>query len=294
MSGPPPIRGDIPGPCVVYCSDFHIVQAMRSTDAGARVTSQWLEFAQLYPTMEAAVVASGVVEENELPDRLVELGRRYPLPTLIVATHLDAPHLVPFRRVAVDEFVSLEALTTSLPVLVNRIVLLNGREHLARHVEQLQRAGHALRTVLARALRMPTSVRTIQGLADELGVSARTLENQWKTFHDGRGRDRLEDLLWVIRLIHVLELRVGGTQLDQICRAFNVDARSLRRASRRILGRPLGALSVEEAVAQVSGLRQRLTAEWPAMKPMADVKPAATTRSMESAPRRSRERRTRI
>jgi hypothetical protein len=262
MNGPPFIYPDAAGPRVVYCPDFHIAQSLRGSDSSGCVTAQWKEFAQQYPHVEAAVVVSGAVAGEDLPAQLVELGRRHPLPMLIVATQLDAPHLVPFRRVAVDEFLPLETLPASLPAVVNRIVLSHAREHLARHVEQLDRAGVALRAALARSLRQPARVRTIQKLADELGVSARTLENQWKTFYHGRGRSRLEDLLWVIRLIRVLELRASSTRLDEVCRIFDVDARSLRRASRRILGRPLGSISALDAVAEVARLRRHLTAEW--------------------------------
>ena len=90
------------------------------------------------------------------------------------------------------------------------------------------------------------------------GVTPRTLENQWKALGGGAEEMRLQDLLWLIRLLEALELRGSGVPLRTICEALEVDLRSLQRACRRHLGESLGRVSAGEAPVELLRLRQRL------------------------------------
>ncbi|MGH7461174.1 MAG: hypothetical protein ACREMA_09110 [Longimicrobiales bacterium] len=246
---------------LVYCPHFCFQHTLRSAAPGACLTSTLQEFTQNYPDADVAVVVSNAVEDV-LPERLIALARQHPLPSLIVITPLDTANLLSFRRTAVDEFVELNAIPAALPDALQRCAVLSAREHLALHVEHVERMGPALRSTFARALREPAAIRTIQCFADGQGVTARTLDNQWRAFLGPDKHSRLEDQLWLIRLLRVLELRSTGTPLETVCRTFGIEVRSLRRACRRFLGCPLAFVSPAHAVAQVLRVKRQLLHGW--------------------------------
>jgi hypothetical protein len=177
---------------------------------------------------------------------------------VIVVTHLDPEHLLLFRRTRVEEFVPLASMARDLPAAVVRSVIDPLREHLALYVERLEHCPPELRAALTGVLREPGGIRTIGRLAAAERVTARTLQNQWKVLHAGAEAMRLEDLLWMIRLLEALGRRRGGTSLGGISEDLKVGLRSLQRASRRYLVKPLGRVSVVEAGAELLRLRRRI------------------------------------
>ena len=249
------------GSRLAYCPQFGLRHRLRIVEPNALLTTTWPEFAQHYQNADVAVVVCDTVEAD-LPARLITVARQHPLPALMVVIPFTSENLLAFRRTSVDEFVELSAMATALPAALQRCTLQSAREHLAQHVEHLERMGPALRATLARALREPAALRTIQGSAESAGVTARTLENQWKSFQGPAGHSRLEDQLWLIRLMLVLELRSAGAPLESVCRTFNVEVRSLRRACRRFLGCPLALISPAAATSQVLLLKRQLLAHW--------------------------------
>ncbi|HXL35356.1 MAG TPA: hypothetical protein VN953_10560 [Gemmatimonadales bacterium] len=195
---------------------------------------------------------------DDLAARLDVLARKHRLPSVIVVTHLDVEHLLPFRRTPVDEFVPLGTMARDLPLAVLRSVIDPLRDHLGLYLEGLEHGGPELRIGLARVLRQPNRSNTIRQMAAAEAVTPRTLENQWKALGGGAGEMRLKDLLWMIRLLQVLELRARGMPLGSICQDVKVDLRSLQRACQRHLGRSLGRVSAGGAIAELLRLRGRI------------------------------------
>jgi hypothetical protein len=243
---------------VFYCPKPWAVPSVRHVDPGGTFLTGWSEFAAAFPGADVGVVLCPATGGDDLGARLSELTRSHRLPSVIVVTHLDAEHLLPFRRIAVDEFVPVASMATDLPEAMLRSVIAPLREHLALHVERLERCGPGIRVALAWVLRRPTAIRTIVALAAAAGVTPRTLENQWKAVDAGAEEMRLQDLLWLIRLLEALELRASGVPLRCICEALEVDLRSLQRACRRHLGSSLGRILPAEATVELLRLRSRL------------------------------------
>src|SRR6266567_2744369 len=244
---------------VFYCPQPWAVPSIRLVDPSATFLPDWPTFAAAFPEADVGVVLCGPSGGDDLAARLSELTHRHRLPSVVVVVaHLDAEHLLPFRRIAVDEFVPLASMATDLPEAVLRSVIAPLREHLALHVERLERCGPELRFALAWVLRQPTGIRTIRGLATAAGVTPRTLENQWKVLVGGDEEVRLQDLLWMIRLLEALQLRGTAVSLRRICEALDLDLRSLQRACRRHLESSLGRVSAADAAAELLRLRRRI------------------------------------
>ncbi len=244
---------------VFYCPQPWAVPSIRLVDPSATFLPDWPTFAAAFPEADVGVVLCGPSGGDDLAARLSELTHRHRLPSVVVVvTHLYAEHLLPFRRIAVDEFVPLASMATDLPEAVLRSVIAPLREHLALHVERLERCGPELRFALAWVLRQPTGIRTIRGLATAAGVTPRTLENQWKVLVGGDEEVRLQDLLWMIRLLEALQLRGTAVSLRRICEALDLDLRSLQRACRRHLESSLGRVSAADAAAELLRLRRRI------------------------------------
>jgi len=244
---------------VFYCPQPAAVSSIRHVDPSAAFLHDWRAFAAAFPGADVGVVLCGPSSGDDLAARLSELTHKHRLPSVVVVvTHLDAEHVLPFRRIAVDEFVPLASMATDLPEAVLRSVIAPLREHLALHVERLERCGPELRFALAWVLRQPTGIRTIRGLAAAAGVTPRTLQNQWKVLVSGDEEVRLQDLLWMIRLLEALQLRGTGVSLSRICEALGLDLRSLQRACRRHLGSSLGRVSAADAAAELLRLRRRI------------------------------------
>jgi len=199
---------------VFYCPQPAAVSSIRHVDPSAAFLHDWRAFAAAFPGADVGVVLCGPSSGDDLAARLSELTHKHRLPSVVVVvTHLDAEHVLPFRRIAVDEFVPLASMATDLPEAVLRSLVAPLREHLALHVERLERCGPELRFALAWVLRQPTGIRTIRGLAAAAGVTPRTLQNQWKVLVGGDEEVRLQDLLWMIRLLEALQLRGTGVSL---------------------------------------------------------------------------------
>ena len=245
---------------VFYCPEPLTAVSVRHIDPHATLLTGWSDFAAAFPKADVNVVVCDAPGEDDLAARLSELARSHRLPSVIVVTHLDVEHLLPFRRTPVEEFVPLASVARDLAVAMLRSVINPLRERLGFHVERLEHCGPELRFALARALRHPSRIRTIQQLAAAQGVTPRTLENQWKALDGGAGEMRLLDLLWMIRLLEALELRARGTSLGGICQELKVDLRSLQRACRRHLRSSLGRFSALEAAAELLRLRGRTLA----------------------------------
>lgn len=243
---------------VFYCPEPSAERSVRQIDPRATLLGDWPEFAAAFPAADANVIVSDAVRRDDLPDRLSELARSHRLPSLIVVTQLDVEHLLPFRRAPVDEFVPLASMARDLPEAILRSVIGPVRERLALHVERLEHCGPELRVALASVLRESSGTRTIEQLAAAERVTPRTLENQWMALRGGATEMRLEDLLWMIRLLGALELRGKGTSVGGISRELKADLRSLRRAARRYLVKPLGSVSTVEAAAELLRLRRRV------------------------------------
>lgn len=240
-----------------HCVDPHLVFAVRLLDPGASLLTNWSDFAGAFARADVNVVLCDAPGADDLAARLGGLARKHCLPSVIVVTHLDVEHVLPFRRAPVDEFVALATMAGDLPLAILRGVIDHLREHLALHVERLERCGPELRLALAHVLRRPGRAKTIRQLAAAEAVTPRTLENQWKALSGGAGKMRLQDLLWTIRLLQVLELRARGTPLAGICDDLRLDLRSLQRASRRHLGKSLGRVSAAAAIGELLRLRRR-------------------------------------
>jgi hypothetical protein len=232
---------------------------VRRFDPGATLLTDWSDFADAYAQADVNLVFCDAPVGRDLPTRLDELTSRHRLPSLIVVTHVDAEHLLPFRRIPVDEFVPLSTMARDLPPAVLRSVIDPLRERLALHLERLEGGAPELRSALARVLRDPARSATIGQLAVAAAVTPRTLENQWNAV--GGGDMRLQDLVWMIRLLAVLELRArggtGGTPLGRICDDLRMDVRTLQRACRRHLGSPLGRVAAAVATSELLRLRRR-------------------------------------
>ena len=225
---------------VFYCPQPAAVSSIRHVDPSAAFLHDWRAFAAAFPGADVGVVLCGPSSGDDLAARLSELTHKHRLPSVVVVvTHLDAEHVLPFRRIAVDEFVPLASMATDLPEAVLRSLVAPLREHLALHVERLERCGPELRFALAWVLRQPTGIRTIRGLAAAAGVTPRTLQNQWKVLVGGDEEVRLQDLLWMIRLLEALQLRGTG-----VCR--------------RHLASSLGRVSAADAAAELLRLRRRI------------------------------------
>jgi hypothetical protein len=243
---------------VFYCPQPWAVPSIRHVDPNATFLPDWPTFAAAFAGADVGVVLCDPSGGDDLAARLAELTHKHRLPSVVVVvTHLDAEHLLPFRRIAVDEFVPLASMATDLPEAVPRSVIAPLREHLALHVERLERCGPELRFALAWVLRQPTGIRTIRELAAAARVTPRTLENQWKVL-GGDEEVRLQDLLWMIRLLEALQLRGTGASLRGICEALDLDLRSLQRAGRRHLTSSLGRVSATDAAAELLWLRRRI------------------------------------
>jgi len=243
---------------VFSCPEPWAVPSVRHVDPGATFLTHWSDFAAAFPEADVGVVLCPAQGEHDLAARLSELTRSHRLPSVVVVTHLDVEHLVAFRRILVDEFVQLASMARDLPEAVLRSVIAPLRERLALHLERLERCGPELRFALGCVLRQPTGIKTIRGLAAAACVTPRTLQNQWKALHGGAEGMRLEDVLWMTRLLEALELRATGVSLRCICEALDVDLRSLQRACRRHLGSALGRVSATEATAELLELRRRI------------------------------------
>jgi hypothetical protein len=241
-----------------YCPDPPLVPRVRLLDPGAPRFTDWSDFAVAFPQADVNVVLCDAPGADDLAARLGGLARKHSLPSVIVVTHLDVEHVLPFRRASVDQFVALSSMAGDLPLALLRGVIDHLREHLALHVERLDSGGPQLRLALAHVLRRPSRAKTIRRLAAAEAVTPRTLENQWKALSGGADRMRLLDLLWTIRLIEVLELRARGTPLAGICQDLQLDLRSLQRACRRHLGKSLGRVSAAAAIAELLRLRRRI------------------------------------
>ncbi len=247
---------------LVHCAEPGLVREVRLVDPDATLLTDWSDFADAYPRADVNLVVCGAPEASDLPARLAEVAGKHRLPSLIVITQVDAEHLLLFRRVPVDEFVPLSSIARDLPPAVLRSVIDPLREHLALHLEQLEPVGTGgrgpeLRFALARVLRQPAMGKSIRQLAAAQAVTPRTLENQWRALSGGATEVGLLNLLWMFRLIEVLELRARGTGLGRICQDLRVDLRSVQRACRRHLGRSLGRLSAAEATLELLQLRRR-------------------------------------
>jgi hypothetical protein len=219
--------------------------------------TEWSAFADAYAEADVNVVVAGE-SGREMATRLCKLAERHRLPSVIVVTHLDVRHLLPYRRTPVDEFVSVASMIEELPAAVLRSVIDPLREHLALHVERLERCRPELRAALARALRHPRRSKTVQQLAAARHVTARTLENQWAALRGDGGQMGLADLLWIIRLLAVFKLRAKGKTVDRICQHLDIDLRSLQRACRRHIGTSLGSVCPAAAIDELLRLRQRI------------------------------------
>ncbi len=245
---------------VLHCAEPGLVPEVRLIDPDATLLTEWSDFADAYPQADVNLVFCAAPEAGDLPARLAELAGKHRLPSLIVMTHVDAERLLLFRRVPVDEFVPLSSMVRDLPPAVLRSVIEPLREHLALHLERLasgRGGGRELRFALARVLRRPAMGKTIRQLAAAQAVTPRTLQNQWKALSGGAAETGLLNLLWMFRLLEVLELRARGTPLGTICEDLKVDLRSLQRACRRHLGTSLGPLSAAEATLELLRLRRR-------------------------------------
>src|SRR5436309_1156103 len=131
---------------VFYCPQPAAVSSIRHVDPSAAFLHDWRAFAAAFPGADVGVVLCGPSSGDDLAARLSELTHRHRLPSVVVVVaHLDAEHLLPFRRIAVDEFVPLVSMGTDLPEAVLRSVIAPLREHLALHVERLERCGPELR-----------------------------------------------------------------------------------------------------------------------------------------------------
>jgi AraC-like DNA-binding protein len=243
---------------VLHCAEPRLIPAVRRLDPGATLLTAWPDFADAYPQADVNVLFCDGPVGPDLPARLDELTWRHRLPSLIVVTHVDAEHLLPFRRIPIDEFVPLSTMARDLPPAVLRSVIDPLRERLALHLERLEGGAPELRSALARVLRDPAKGATIGQLAVAAAVTPRTLENQWKAV---RGDMRLQDLVWMIRLLAVLELRArggaAGTPLGRICDDLRIDVRTLQRACRRHLGSSLGRVAAAVATSELLRLRRR-------------------------------------
>jgi hypothetical protein len=243
---------------VFHCPESSMAVSVRKIDPRATLLHDWSEFAAAFPNADVNVLVRGPGAGPDLPDRLSEVARSHPLPSVIVVAHFDLEHLLRFRRTRVDEFVHMASMARDLPAALVRSVIDPLRERLALHVEGLEHWRPALRAALVRVLREPGGIRTVEQLAAAERVTPRTLEKQWKALRAGAQGMRLQDLLWMIRLLEALGRRRKGTSLDGISEELKVDLRSLRRASRRYLVKPLGCVSAVEAGVELLRLRRRI------------------------------------
>jgi DNA-binding NarL/FixJ family response regulator len=249
---------DYPIKRVSHCAEAWLARSVRQIDPGATLLTEWSAFAAAYPGADVNVILPGEATERELTLRLRKLARQHRLPSVIVVTHLDARHLLPYRRMPVDEFVSVESMAEELPAAVLRSVIDPIREHLALYVEGLERCRPELRRALARALRHPGRSKSIQQLAAAQQITPRTLVNQWAALRGDGDQTGLADVLWISRLFAVLKLRAKGTTIDGICQRLELDLRSLQRACRRHIGASLGSVSPAAAIDELLRLRQRI------------------------------------
>src|SRR5947199_1352503 len=104
--------------------------SVRHVDPGAMFLTDWSAFATAFPAADVGVVLCPATGGDDLGARLSELTRSHRLPSVVVVTHLDAEHLLPFRRIPVEEFVPLASMATDLPEAVLRSVIAPLREHL--------------------------------------------------------------------------------------------------------------------------------------------------------------------
>src|SRR6266567_558867 len=101
---------------VFYCPQPWAVPSIRLVDPSATFLPDWPTFAAAFPEADVGVVLCGPSGGDDLAARLSELTHRHRLPSVVVVvTHLYAEHLLPFRRIAVDEFVPLASMATDLP-----------------------------------------------------------------------------------------------------------------------------------------------------------------------------------
>ena len=101
---------------VFYCPQPAAVSSIRHVDPSAAFLHDWRAFAAAFPGADVGVVLCGPSSGDDLAARLSELTHKHRLPSVVVVvTHLDAEHVLPFRRIAVDEFVPLASMATDLP-----------------------------------------------------------------------------------------------------------------------------------------------------------------------------------
>ncbi len=259
-----------PPPVLVLCREPTLLHWPGSAALPLRMTADWEAFAAAYPMSECAVVLAAAPFDRSLAQRVGELRRRHPLPSLVVATPLDASHLLPWRRVPVDEFVDPGAGFRDTQGAVRTGIVQGFRERLARHFEATEPTTPLLRALLAGACRDPRAFPSVRSLARQRAVTARTIENHWQAsataFSACTG---LHELLWAIRLTRALEERAQGVSVVRIAEDLGADLRSLQRAARRQLGRSLGAVVGEQAADEVVRLwrgllRHPLAASWTA------------------------------
>ena len=217
----------------------------------ATMRDRWESFVQEYSTADICVAVLPEIPAD-LPPAVASLRRLNPLPSFVVVTHLDASHMLPFRRVCVDEFFNVDEIGPSLGSQLDRTFLATLRERLVQSFSGVAQEGDAVRQALAAAIGEPSAFRSVQALSRQVGVTTRTLEKQW---HRRPANSlRLEDALWIVRLLYALELRQEGATVSDIAARLRTDVRSLQKASQRHLMSSLGSVSPESLAAHAAKL----------------------------------------
>jgi hypothetical protein len=236
---------------LMFCRSNELVDQLRKACPGAMILPRWERFVEEYSRANVCVVVLSEVPPD-LPLETASLRRQHPFQSFVVVTHLDAGHMLPFRRVCVDEFFDIGAIGPLLGTQMDRAFIATLRDRLRQFFERGVQKSDAVRQSFAAALAEPPAFRSVRALSRRVGVTTRTLEKQWnRGFANSL---RLEDALWIIRLLYALELRQEGARLSDIAERLRIDVRSLQNASRRHLMSTLGSLCSDSLAVQAADL----------------------------------------